>query len=269
MRRGTSDTAFCFDESGKLVGVNLGYDFCAEHEWGTKKIQKAFGVGEGAEIGLETRKTTCVPKHFYYRTREENGQPEAMLLYNEFWQDNKDEIEKEIEFYFGGGCKEYNELRPYGDDWDIVAAWCENSFAIKVRGEENVKHLEAIRDAFNSSDIVFGQKQSFLSRGGLYLGLYSSYDDEFKNALIEQDKEHIELEEFVEKSGIRQELKEAKCRYYALSSAQWTDESKTEIKMWLNPMQQQDNNFGWYTIDELRQWAKGEGPIPKKEKAQV
>jgi hypothetical protein len=27
-------------------------------------------------------------------------------------------------------------------------------------------------------------------------------------------------------------------------------------------MEQQRNYFGWFDLDALRQWAKGEGPIP-------
>jgi hypothetical protein len=35
----------------------------------------------------------------------------------------------------------------------------------------------------------------------------------------------------------------------------------------LNPMRQQENNFGWFTVEELEQWMEGKGPIPGKKKA--
>lgn len=32
---------------------------------------------------------------------------------------------------------------------------------------------------------------------------------------------------------------------------------------WLNPMNQKKYNHGWFTIEELQQWAKDNGPIVK------
>jgi hypothetical protein len=28
-------------------------------------------------------------------------------------------------------------------------------------------------------------------------------------------------------------------------------------------MQQNENNFGWFTLQDLREWAQGKGKIPK------
>lgn len=268
MRRGSQEAGFSIDEeNNNLLGVSLGFDFCAEHEWGTKPLRDAFGVGEESDIGLESRKTTRVPKHFYFRTREVDGKPEAMLIHSDFWKDDEESINKTLNYNFGGSGNENSELSSYDNDWEFISAWSENDFAIKVRGEEGVKRLEEVYEAFKNNNIVFGMKPAALSRGGLFFGIYSNYDEEFKAAVLEQDREALKLEEFVEKSGIRQELREAKCRYFALSQPRWADETKTEVRMWLNPMEQDKNNCGWFSISELRQWIKGEGPIPKKNKA--
>lgn len=32
---------------------------------------------------------------------------------------------------------------------------------------------------------------------------------------------------------------------------------------WLNPVSQTENNFGWFSLPELRQWLDGQGPIVK------
>ena len=74
-------------------------------------------------------------------------------------------------------------------------------------------------------------------------------------------------------TGIEEVLKKAGKRYYALSprwaaSIKGTKNGEVETKygvvFWLNPCDQYKNNYGHFTVEELQQWAKGEGPIPKK-----
>ena len=82
--------------------------------------------------------------------------------------------------------------------------------------------------------------------------------------MTDTDLDTIELQKAVARTGIHKLLKEADCKYYALSP-RWADESKTEVKFWLNPYDQTNNNYGWYAVEDLEAWVNGEGPIPKKE----
>lgn len=69
--------------------------------------------------------------------------------------------------------------------------------------------------------------------------------------------------------GIKK-LKEANCRYFACSP-KWSHEIKStadgEIKtkypviFWLNPMEQDRNSYGWFTVENLELWTQGKGPI--------
>ncbi|MFA6407274.1 MAG: hypothetical protein WCV80_01030, partial [Candidatus Paceibacterota bacterium] len=61
------------------------------------------------------------------------------------------------------------------------------------------------------------------------------------------------------------ELKKAGIGYFALSP-RWKDETKKEIVFWLNPREQRENNYGWFSAADLKLWIKGKGPIPKKPK---
>src|SRR6185436_440352 len=48
MKYATHDNGLIRDEQGNLVGVNLGWDFTAEHEWGVRGIKQDLGVdGKG------------------------------------------------------------------------------------------------------------------------------------------------------------------------------------------------------------------------------
>ena len=39
--------------------------------------------------------------------------------------------------------------------------------------------------------------------------------------------------------------------------------TKYEVVFWLNPQEQQIYDANWYTVEQLDQWAKGEGPVIK------
>ena len=45
MRAGFNNAEVLFHE-GEFVGVNLGADYCSEHEWGIGKIKQAFGISD-------------------------------------------------------------------------------------------------------------------------------------------------------------------------------------------------------------------------------
>ena len=50
MRRASQDYMIITDESGEqFLGIALGYDYCAEHEWGIKDIKSRFAMPEGSK----------------------------------------------------------------------------------------------------------------------------------------------------------------------------------------------------------------------------
>ncbi len=69
---------------------------------------------------------------------------------------------------------------------------------------------------------------------------------------------------------------EAKKGYYALQPM-WASKIKStkdgEIKtqypvvFFLNPINQNECNFGWFTVEQLLDWIDGKGPIPKDQAA--
>ena len=52
---------FMLDESRNVFGINLGFDFCCEHERGIEKLKTLFGV-TGEDFGIEARKQTRNPR---------------------------------------------------------------------------------------------------------------------------------------------------------------------------------------------------------------
>lgn len=68
------------------------------------------------------------------------------------------------------------------------------------------------------------------------------------------------LKEVVDKTNIYSILENAGKKYFALS-VKWKDEKREDIIFWLNPMEQDKYNYGWFTINDLKDWAQNKGKI--------
>lgn len=62
-------------------------------------------------------------------------------------------------------------------------------------------------------------------------------------------------------TGVEAKLKAAGKRWYALSPRRFDD---GRLMAWLNPMEQHEYNYGWFSIADLEMWAQGKGPVIKK-----
>ena len=88
--------------------------------------------------------------------------------------------------------------------------------------------------------------------------------------IAEYVKDHPEIESYVSldddwlemdyrKYGIENCL--VATSFYGIDGG--LQENKKEVIFWLNPMDQHNNNWGWFTVEDLKKWAKGKGKIPK------
>jgi hypothetical protein len=73
------------------------------------------------------------------------------------------------------------------------------------------------------------------------------------------DKRHHEIMTEFETTGIAKLLKERGKQYFALSPDRDKDGSLT---FWLNPYHQDRDNFGWYNLKDLQDWAEDKGRVP-------
>ena len=70
---------------------------------------------------------------------------------------------------------------------------------------------------------------------------------------------------------IEKRLKKAGKSWFALSPKKLNKEdmekhkTKFSVIFWLNPTEQRIVNYGWFTVEELRMWIKGKGPIVKQD----
>lgn len=270
MRRGVHGKGIHRLEDGTLLGVNLGADFTAEHEWGIQRLREVYGIDDAAE-GIGRRQIRQFPSnHILFgdvkvKTRD--------------WETRKTASRKWwglISFRYPADLRPVPEmseetirrceLTPFGNH-DIYGAWDETSFGFLVRDERVARE---IYDALARCDLcigLFNGESSPFSRSGLGLLIASRIPQSVREQWLESDRDARRLKEASDATGIVKRLKAAGKGYHALSP-RWATNMKKKTKhpviYWLNPSEQHTNNFGWFTVEELDAWIEGKGPIPKK-----
>ena len=255
MRR-TYNAELLLDENGQFQGINLGADWCAEHEWGYKGLQRMFNMHKDA-IGIEryicNKPIEGMVKMVSFSDRKT---PCVALYVDANWYGWNDE--KEIKNYVP-------KLLRHEED-EIAAAWDENGFAITVHKTQ--KHLlEAIMKAMEESNLAMGIGVSHaFKNGGLKLMLVSAISEADKASIKESHEDANRLQKAAEKTGIVQFLRDKGKRWFALTP-RWKSENKKsqyDVMFWLNPSSSA-HNYGWFTVEELQEWGDDKGPCMKNQ----
>jgi hypothetical protein len=194
-----------------------------------------------------------------------------------FYKDGKQALflclypKKAHDFYL----KECGELHLFNQT--LAAAWDEDSFGVKVKGEKDLKHLEDLYSQFSTKNIAIwlGGGHIF-QNSGLILGIINRIPQRLTREMYKADQEVWELKQAAEKTGIRQKIDEANAAWwdknphsheagpYAYFALKPSWDSKHHVIFWLNPMNQDKNNSGWFTVEQLELWLQNKGPVIKK-----
>lgn len=277
MRRGNQGKAVHRLKDGSLLGVNLGADYTAEHEWGISDLLDLYGV-EDEQEGIDRRIIRRAPR--------ENILFDAVRLKLTDYSGKKPKATTStwwglVSLSRPAGWPGFDtlsedtvkslELWPYGDA-DIHGAWDGGSFGLLSQDESLARELSEAIERLDICLGLFGGGGNPFGRAGLCLLIASRIPQAVQDAWLENDRDGRRLEAAAEATGVAQRLKEAGRRYHALSP-KWASEIKStkggEVKTkhpviyWLNPEKQDLNNYGWFTVEQLDQWIDGRGPIPK------
>jgi hypothetical protein len=256
MRRAYTGTDF-IKEDKRLLGVNLGFDFCAEHECGIKSLHEDFGMQLEEKLGFEARKNTQVPEGFMQYEKNTSA-----LLYspNLHRLGNAEEINRLL--------KGELSFRDYHKQ-EIVGAWNERSFGLHVIS----KHKDIIKmlyDAFQAKNgvIMLSGRSNPFANSGLMLLDYTKIPETTKINFREDDRKYREEQKMFRKlekeSGVFELLEKSGKKFIYLQIEQLDEKGKP--RWWLNPWEQQKYNYGWYHTEDLNQWAKDKGPVVEKKK---
>ena len=154
MRKAYQNVSIVRDEqNNQLIGVSLGYDFCAEHEWGIKGIKREFGV-DNSKIGIDGRSITKGSVLY-----KEKG--DIALLRN---GDNFDVTYQKLEEKEFKDCLP-RDLEHMREDKELHTAWAEDNFCV-VGPIEVIKEL---KEAFENQNICFATINDIPAFGGTSL----------------------------------------------------------------------------------------------------
>ena len=208
MRKAYNNVSIVRDENNQFIGVSLGYDFCAEHEWGIKGIKRKFGIDD-SKIGIEGRSIS--KSHVVYK---EKGNLALIRSHSDY--DNLDD-------------KSFKECLPYAfdirEDNEVNTAWNESDFCIIA--EKSL--IKEIYDAFNEMNICFASISDMPAFGGtsLCVLIKNRVPKEASDNMTYVDQKDIDLGIYEKKIGITK-LKEKKyCSKYS------NDYNKDKHKYWM------------------------------------
>ncbi len=243
MRRTFNDLDLTAD-----YGAALGWDFTAEHEWGIKGLKQAFGIPELSrkKYGPACRTVTQVPQHGLYLI--DRTESDHYLIFDRYANPKAAKISQ--------------ELNPIGNSGDDGAAWSDGDFGIRSKNRDKLRELY---EALKSLDmmIFLGGGQGPFSNAGLCLVIKSKAPEDLLEEMTKTDLDYLDLQDAIDMTNIKETLKKAGCKYYGLRG-EWSNDDSTELKFWLNPQDQRLCQAGWYSLDELKAWTKGEGPVLEK-----
>lgn len=268
MRRSYYDVGWVVTADGRVAGLSLGYDRCAEHEWGIAEVLERLGVAlPDAPLGVADRLITEVPQDLVFKEYKAKPQDkrrkafDAAFLelpngYGDYLPGEPKGPHRDAAFFTDPDTK---NARPQDD---IGASWNSRSFCINVRGAENIARLKDLYAAFQRKDIAVALPwtKSFF-QGGISFVIASALAEAEKQDILDRDLAHKKLHDAALATGIHQVLKDAGRGWYALSP-DWVDrEMQTDVAFFLNPREQSKYNHGWFTTEELCEWAEGKGPV--------
>lgn len=264
MRRGY-ECKFLENGNGEFFGINLGADYCAEHEYGIKDVCQAFKLNKDEKcFGIENRRIHFIPEEFIFEKVKLKNKNYFALIY-----DIGTFCMRQSKQSTSNSAKDWicSEIFPRNND-ELTCAWDGRGFGVLVSKEHKDK-IDLLHQAFLNNDVAIGVSASgVFSNGGLVLAIISKMDKEVLEDLYNNDLDNYNLKQKARETGIYEILDncgKGKFKGYFALSPRWKDNEKKEVIFWLNPCEQKKYNFGWFTFEDLINWTKEKGKICIKE----
>jgi hypothetical protein len=221
MRKAFNDYGFLVDDD-IFIGISLGYDYCAEHEWGIKGIKSTFGIPEETtrkNMGIKSRTITICPENLLF---EKDGKDGAVL-----WTGWQSYFDKKVKTELPRDLKDYKKRIKSDMKWEaeakkryeakgetyrrdekdpMISAWSERDFGVAVYGEEKVAWLEYLYEQFKKKNVAITRLNisgdNPFANASLSLVIVDRLPDYALDALYNGDKKYLDLEDYEKKIGM-------------------------------------------------------------------
>ncbi len=287
MRKASQSYGIIIDED-KFVGFALGYDYCSEHEWGTKELRRLCGMPESSKknMGVANRKITKCPP-FFFKEETHKKKKFAILYTGKPWQKSE-----ELEKYLPSDFTNWTESLTWNEKWNsehpsketkdnISTAWDEEGFGIAVMGEKEVEYLKELKEALENLNVVIAiadfRARNPFAGSCLCVLIADRVPKDVTDMMFAGDKEYFDRVDYEEKIGMTKIIAKHGNKngynglhYFMACSPKWIDyedvehrekrkkemNTKYDIMYWIN-YSDDDDNHGWYSVEEIREWLTG------------
>ncbi len=283
MRRSRDrDNIILEDADGNPHGIYLAADFTAAHEEGIERLEKMFGI-DNSIPGVPGRTISRSVTHVAAREKSVRMETDESKKGRRRYQEHIVKLLIVDPFFSDDRSYHYDMLidRNFqAAEIEIVGAFSKETFALAAYTDRAKTAIDAIQVGLENNDLVLmmggGSKNPF-DRGGLVIARASKIPAEQAQVTLDADLEAKRLNDAADATGIKEKIDAlpiqygsfAIKRYFALRP-KWASSGLIEgrttshpVIFFLNPAQQDKNNYGWFTVEELEQWLEGKGPIPK------
>lgn len=248
--RASRDGSFIFQtKHDKLIGINLGADYVAEHEWGIEDINRMLGIDKESGVGLDRRKVTKdTPFLFWFEKTIAKKKYVGFAMYR-----------------FYEGVEEWSPRDGFYSTKDFHAGWSKDGFYCLTEADykKSADYLKEIHDALkNKNACVWLGGGGVFQNSGLCIGIVDKMPQEIFKGWADSDNDQIALKAEFDATGIEKILRDAGKDWFYLGPKR---NSEGKMIIWLNPREQDIHDSGYFTVKELKQWAHNTGPVMMSE----
>lgn len=289
------------NQKKQICAIILEGAYCAEHECGIEDILFALNItplkfgdkfipknynGPWGMERIQYNGGADIAKYLHYTYTKPNKTKLGLTTlvfnsamfpesYNKFkLERNIVKVEADKASKIAWGLKRNPNNTPAPWEEDRKAEWGKEGFHITTTNPEIGEFLTKAYGAFNGEQPVAvwlgGAGNNPFGRNGLVLGLPNLIDEENKIEMSDTEQNMAKLHWEAEATGIPKLIPSS--RYYALRPGPVLETRRNKnidtpittqhpVMFFLNPTEQDKNNYGWYTVEELKQWMEGKGPI--------
>lgn len=264
----------------QFVGVSLGHDYCAEHEWGIKGIIRGLGIPTTTRknVGIKCRTITNAPmEDIQYCEFNEY----TYLIYRvnaSRWSKTKlcdDDLREN-----GFTNKNPELFKKTG----ILTSWDENGFAIIGLGDESRIRLKLLYENFKIKNIAItylGNNNPF-TNSSLSILIADKMPKQFLDEMIKIDTQDLDLQNRIKKLDLVGKARKQGLDYhhfhaispkfiqYGATSKQLQEikksrgwNTKYDVIVWVNGSA--DQGYGWFTVEDVLEWISHGGARSIKE----
>jgi hypothetical protein len=262
---------------GETIGVHLAPNSVGQHAMGIDRLLRRMGADSADAHGIRSFDgyvSTSVPEW----TRDDLSHDEKLWL-DVGPKPRKLKSTSAVLCVEGGIQHAVGETARYSPLSVVTGAWDDSSFAVRGWDDAGRRIVDLVQEGLETRDLVIWVSGDIdMGHGHLCIARRSLVPAAMVARFDEDVAEQRRLHAAADATGIAERLAQigpqtpfGRMRAYHALAPAWIDAETAQrsihpVRFFLNPTEQDRNNFGWFTVEELDQWIIGQGPIPKNPK---